>query len=255
MPEAHVPQLVGHRGYLAKYPENTWPGLEAALSAGACWLEFDVQMCSDGHFVLVHDSNLQRTAGDPRSIFELDSEALRRCSVHEPLRFGDRFSGMEIPGLATVLERLTRFPQARAMVEIKSESLQHWGLERVMDALLAQLEPFGKQCVLISFSHAAIAYAQQHSRIEIGWVLYRYDEDHRQRAQTLQPDFLICNEQKLPAQQPPWPGPWQWMLYDIIDPALALHWAARGVTLIETADIGIMLQDPLLAQRACRHGL
>ena len=57
MPDSHIPQLVGHRGYMAHYPENTWLGLEAALNAGACWLEFDVQMCAGGHFVLLHDSD------------------------------------------------------------------------------------------------------------------------------------------------------------------------------------------------------
>ncbi|MCG6866062.1 MAG: hypothetical protein LJE58_11615, partial [Thiogranum sp.] len=35
-----------------RYPENSRPGLQAALEAGACWLEFDVQMCPDGEFVV-----------------------------------------------------------------------------------------------------------------------------------------------------------------------------------------------------------
>jgi hypothetical protein len=37
------------------------------------------------------------------------------------------------------------------------------------------------------------------------------------------------------------------MLYDIVDPQRALSWAARGVELIETRDIGALLQDPSLA--------
>ncbi|MDT8387093.1 MAG: glycerophosphodiester phosphodiesterase family protein [Thiogranum sp.] len=255
MTDPQVPQLVGHRGYLARYPENTRLGLDAALQAGACWLEFDVQRCADGQFVLLHDSDLQRTAGDSRSVFELDSQTLAACSVHEPQRFGNRFAGATVPRLAAVLEWLTGFPRARAMVEIKAESPDHWGLEPVMDPLLAQLEPFRDQCVLISFSYAAIAFAKQRSRVETGWVLSRYDERHRQQAQALRPDFLICNENKLSSQWQPWPGPWKWMLYDIIDPQRAMAWAAQGVTLIETADIGAMLQHPLLAGSACRHGL
>ena len=39
------------------------------------------------------------------------------------------------------------------------------------------------------------------------------------------------------------------MLYDISDPALALEWANKGAELIETRDIGAMLQHPDLAQR------
>jgi hypothetical protein len=44
------------------------------------------------------------------------------------------------------------------------------------------------------------------------------------------------------------------MLYDIVEPDQAVDWAARGVSLIETADIGGMLQDSRLKQRACPHG-
>jgi glycerophosphoryl diester phosphodiesterase len=42
------------------------------------------------------------------------------------------------------------------------------------------------------------------------------------------------------------------MLYDISDPDLALQWADKGAELIETRDIGTMLQHPLLQQRRCR---
>jgi glycerophosphoryl diester phosphodiesterase len=60
-----LPELVAHRGSLLRYPENTWLGLEAALKAGACWLEFDIQMCADGRFVLLHDADFNRTAKHP----------------------------------------------------------------------------------------------------------------------------------------------------------------------------------------------
>jgi glycerophosphoryl diester phosphodiesterase len=240
---------------MSRCPENTWQGLEAALGAGACWLEFDVQLCADDRFVLLHDADLQRTTGQPGSVFALGLEELRHYSAHEPQRFGERFKPAGIASLETVLERLTRYPKARVMVEIKTESLQQRGVEPVMERLLATLEPFRAQCVVISFSHEAIACARQAGRIDTGWVLHRYDDAHRARADSLQPEFLICNQSKIPQRQAPWPGPWQWMLYDIVDPQQALDWHRRGVSLIETADIGGLLQHPLLAPGACRHGL
>ena len=60
--EQRIPALVAQRGYMHTYPENTWLGLEAALKAGACWIEFDLQMCADGRFVLLHDADFKRTA-------------------------------------------------------------------------------------------------------------------------------------------------------------------------------------------------
>jgi glycerophosphoryl diester phosphodiesterase len=255
MHEADIPLLVAHRGYLDRYPENTWLGLEAALAEGACWLEFDVQMCADGRFILSHDADFQRTAGNARSVFASRSDRLEDISVHEPQRFGQSFAPLPVSGLADVMQQLRRFPDVRAMVEIKTESLQHWGLEEVMDPLLRQLDPFRDQCVLISFSKAALQYAQARTALEIGWVLTRYDAEHLEQARQLRPGYLICNETKLPAEAPPWPGGWQWMLYDIRDPDSALGWAQRGVGLIETAAIGTLLQHPALGRRACRHGL
>lgn len=238
-----------------QYPENTWISLEAALQAGACWLEFDVQMCADGQFILLHDADFSRTGGDPRSVFDSDSQTLQRISVHEPARLGERFFPVAAPGLDAVLQQLTAFPNARAMVEIKNESLQHRGLETVMDALLKCLSPFQRQCILIAYSDAALDYAQQQGGIDTGWVLGSYDQQHLERAKQLGPQFLICNERKIPAGETPWHGNWQWMLYDINDPKSALQWSARGVALIETSDIKTMLQHPLLSSKACLHGL
>lgn len=250
-----LPELVAHRGSLLRYPENTWLGLEAALKAGACWLEFDIQMCADGRFVLLHDADFNRTAKHPASLFTCTASETQRISVHEPERFGEAFAPLPPPLLDDVLDRLAAFPACRAMVEIKQESLQRWGLAKVMDSLLEVLQPAHARCVLISYSREALLYARQRSDINTGWVLQRYDETHRDQALELQPEFLICNQDKIGQQQELWPGSWQWMLYDIVEPQLALDWAKRGATLIETADIGAMLAHPVLARRACRHGL
>jgi glycerophosphoryl diester phosphodiesterase len=56
-------KLVAHRGYSAHYPENTMIAARAAIAAGACGIELDVQMCADGRFVVMHDDNLLRTCG------------------------------------------------------------------------------------------------------------------------------------------------------------------------------------------------
>lgn len=255
MNDQRIPQLVAHRGYMHRYPENTWSGLEAALRAGACWLEFDIQMCADGQFILLHDADFKRTGGDLRSVFDNDLQTLQRISVHEPGRLGEQFFPETAPGLDTVLQRLAAFPDARSMVEIKDESLDHWGLEKVMDSLLDSLAPFQHQCILIAYSDAALHYAQQKADIETGWVVRAYDRKHLEMARHLAPHFLICNERKIASGETPWRGDWQWMLYDISDPEQALQWSTHGIALIETRDIKTMLQHPLLASRACRHGL
>ena len=236
------------------YPENAWPGIEAAVRAGACWVEFDVQMCGDGTLILLHDDDFERTAAQHQSVFDTDRQQIVTVSVHEPARFGDRFSPTAVPILETMLVKLSGFPGVRAMVEIKRESLDHWGVQKVMDSLLKILSPFQKQCVLISFSKQALVYAKQFSSVDIGWVLDCYDTQHLEQANSLNPHYLICNHTRIPSTENPWTGNWSWMLYDITDPELALHWSSRGVDLIETRDISAMLKHPRLAKRACGHG-
>ncbi len=234
--------LVAHRGFMLRYPENTWPALHAALEAGADFIEFDLQMNADQEFIVIHDADFQRTSGVQQSVFSADTEKCQRLSVHHPQRFGDAFNPLNAPMLGEILELTALYPQATALVEIKSESLEHWGLKRVMDALIKQLEPYQAQCVLISFSAPAIEYTQQHSALRTGWVFEKYDEVHRVQAAVLRPDYLMTDYELIPEGQAPWPEFARWMLYDIVDTEIALRYSQMGVELIETADIAGLKQ-------------
>lgn len=244
-----IPVLVAHRGYMENYPENSLSALSAALDAGACMIEFDVQMDFNEQLLVLHDDNFKRTAGVPQSVFK--PQDYTKISVHEPARLADAFNPEPVPGLRQVAELLLDYPAATAFVEIKDESLDQWGMEKVVDKVLACIEPAKQQCVLIADSLDALLYARNRAEYTIGWVIHRYDSAHQELAARHTPDFLICNYKRVNGDL--WPGGWQWMLYDISDPELALEWADKGAELIETRDIGGMLQHPLLQQRACKY--
>ena len=241
-------QLVAHRGYIERYPENCWSGLQAALELDARWIEFDIQMNVQGRFILLHDADFQRTAGKSVSVFGLHEKQMATISVHEPERLGTQYAPEPILTLDQVLLRLKQYPDARAMVEIKEESLDHWSLPKVMKPLLTQLEAHKKQCVLISFSLDALSYAKRNSNIDLGWVLRQYNDKSLQEAQELSPQFLICNHTKLPQYAPPAKGSWQWMLYDITDPLEVKQWGESGIDLIETRDIGKLINHPYFTE-------
>ena len=244
-----IPVLVAHRGYMEKYPENSLSALRAALEAGACLVEFDIQMDANGELVLLHDDTFKRTANASDSVFE--QQDYTRISVHEPQRFADRFYPEAVPTLAQAMELLMRYPQSTAFVEIKDESLQRWGMENVVDEVLRGIERAKHQCVLISDNLDALLYAGGKAGTRIGWVIHRYDHSIHRLADEHGPDFMICNYKRINGDL--WQGAWQWMLYDISDPELALEWASKGAGLIETRDIGGMLQHTLLQQRACHQ--
>ena len=222
------------------------------MKAGACWVEFDIQLCADGKFILLHDGNFKRTSGIDQSPFELASNELA-LSVHEPEKFGNQYASTPVATLTETLEELSNHPSACAMVELKQESIDHWGLDHVMEKLLPVLHRSLAQVCLISFNLEALQRCRANSTLQIGWVLHNYDTHTRELAKQLQPEYLICNYRKIPENTSLWSSDADWMLYDIMDAESALDWAQRGAALIETADIGTLLQHPLLAKRACRH--
>ena len=55
-------QICAHRGASGAYPENTRSAFDAAASAGAGWIETDIQCIADDELVIFHDTHLGRTA-------------------------------------------------------------------------------------------------------------------------------------------------------------------------------------------------
>ncbi len=236
------PKLVAHRGYPDRYPENTLTGFQAAIDAGARYIEFDVQMTADQQFVVIHDDDLRRTAGIALSVFDADLATLQTISVHEPDRFADKYEPCFIASLVAVMEQIQQYDEVTAFVELKQESIDRWGLPEVVSALLDVIQTYARQCILISYNHEALAYARQQSDIRTGWVLQRYDASHRAIAERLQADYLICNQSKVADEQQLWPDLGSWMLYGVETPELVSTWTQRGVAYLETDCIGQLLE-------------
>ena len=226
--------LVAHRGNAHEYPENTLPAFESALALGLHCLELDVQLSADGVPVVIHDHRLERTAAIPGTVFELRAREITQLDASEPERFGERFRGTRIPLLRQVLGLLEGRPDITLFVEIKRASLVHFGVDRVVTRVLETLKPIRAQAVVISFDLAAVYRARQISGGPIGWVLSEYDTHSRLKYETLQPEFLFCDHEKLPAGGALWRGPWHWAVYEIASMPLALALAKRGVEYIET---------------------
>jgi glycerophosphoryl diester phosphodiesterase len=71
-----LPQAISHRGYKAKYPENTLLSMRKAVEAGTHALETDIHLSKDGVVVLSHDPTLKRCYGKPDKIIDCEWEYL-----------------------------------------------------------------------------------------------------------------------------------------------------------------------------------
>ena len=100
--------VLGHRGYSAKYPENTLLAFKKAIEAGADGIELDVWLTKDGEVVVIHDETVDRTSNGSGRVKEMTLEELKA------LDFG---SGEKIPTLEEVFEAVPE--DAIVNVELK----------------------------------------------------------------------------------------------------------------------------------------
>lgn len=158
--------VTAHRGSSAEAPENTLSAIRLAIAQGADWVEIDVQEVGDGTLVLLHDEDLQRVAGDPRGVWELDHAALAKLEAGA--WFSPRFAGEPIPTLAEVLDL------ARGRIGLNIE-LKHHGHEQhlVESALdLVRAAGMGGDCLLTSEDLGALRRVKDLApHLRIGWIV------------------------------------------------------------------------------------
>lgn len=235
------PVFVAHRGYPARYPENTALGFEQALAAGALFLEADLQISADGIPVIFHDRTLNRLCGCSGVVHRRTLAQLQGVSPHDPERFGERYRGEPLLTLDGLVALLARHPQVTLFLEFKRISLKAFGVNRVLDWVLPRLEPVAGQVVLISFSLFVLKAARQRGWPRVGPVLTRWSQIHQPVVQSLQPAYLFLSHRRIPlglCYDQPQP---QLALYELSDYDKACAMQLRGAALIETDAIGEML--------------
>lgn len=73
--------LIAHRGDIYGGVENSLEALKSAAQKGAKFVEMDIQLTRDGHFVVVHDYNLGRLAGEYREVKDMTLAEIRQLTT------------------------------------------------------------------------------------------------------------------------------------------------------------------------------
>ncbi|KJS08332.1 MAG: hypothetical protein VR73_05770 [Gammaproteobacteria bacterium BRH_c0] len=234
-------RLVAHRGFQKLYPENTLLGLSKAIEAGAHFIETDIQFSADYQPVLYHDLPMKRLSGVENLLSNLTLAELSQHSCFEPQRLGDKFRGEAIAMLLDLVALLKANPQVTAFVEIKRTAVQFAGLENTFSILESQLQPVQAQAVLISFDYAVIAYAHSKSYPRLGFVLQQWSDLESDVVASTEVEFLFCDQEKIPADADLGNLSSKLVVYEVDNPDVAASLFARGVDMVETFDIGGML--------------
>ena len=109
--------LTAHRGWRAKYPENTMLGFRKALELDIDGIEMDVHMTKDYRIVVCHDPNLARTTDMSGNIYEMTLEEIKKADAG--IKFGEEFKGERIPTLEEFLELMATRPDIKVLLELK----------------------------------------------------------------------------------------------------------------------------------------
>ncbi|AAS53278.1 AFL096Cp [Eremothecium gossypii ATCC 10895] len=76
-----MPQIIGHRAYRGKYPENTLLAYDKAYEAGVDMIETDIQMSDDGVVVINHDMDTGRMYDRSMSIADTEWRKLQKLRL------------------------------------------------------------------------------------------------------------------------------------------------------------------------------
>lgn len=182
--------IVGHRGARGEAPENTLAGFEHALRAGVRDIELDVRLSADGHLIVVHDAEVDRTTWHTGPVHhhsrtQLSSMDARRNTPgwHSPLA---------IPTLSEVIEHCpddTRFQfEIKSLDPVYQATLAH-NLKQLIDHY--QLHP---RIVVTSSDQRLlrkVRLAEPH--VSLGLIgQYRFEQPLR-RARALGCSWLIAH--------------------------------------------------------------
>ncbi len=134
------PLIIAHRGFSGKYYENTLKAFNAAIEAGADYIEFDINRTRDNEVIVVHDYSIRGKYFKDMTFKEVEDISLE--------------DNCRIPSLREVIESFSG--RIKFYIEIKDR--------KIVDPLLKTLSDFpDDDTVIASFDHYALRKVKEKS--------------------------------------------------------------------------------------------
>ena len=129
MPISPIP--IAHRGLLLHAPENTLPAFAACLELGMGF-ELDIRTTEDGHLVVLHDDNIQRTTNGPsRSIRDMTLNEVKRLDAGG--WFDKSYAGVRVPTLEETLSLVSHRKRGPTIIALNVKDVTRRGETQLVD--------------------------------------------------------------------------------------------------------------------------
>lgn len=145
--------VAGHRGCLAKYPENTMVSFEKAIELGVDMIEMDINITKDKQLIVMHDNLVDRTTDGTGFSHDKTLEEIK--SLDAGIRFSEKFAGTKVPTFREFMDLVSKSDSLLLNVEIKEKTFE------TVDLTIAMLKEYNflDRCVITCFDAAIVKYA------------------------------------------------------------------------------------------------
>lgn len=160
---AHAVEIIAHRGFSARAPENTLGAFNLAWENGTDACELDVYLTADGKTAVIHDKDTKRTTGVTQDVAK--SKQAELTALDAGSWKGKEWTNEKIPTLEQAMATLPKGKQ-RFFIEIKC------GAEIVPELkhILEPMKDRADQLAIIAFKRDAAA----ESKKALPWIkVYR----------------------------------------------------------------------------------
>ena len=149
--------VLAHRGFSGRFPENSLRSFREAIAVGADGVELDVQRTRDGELVVIHDERLDYSTTLQGWIQDLTWAEIRTAKLR--CRSAGTVYEDAVPHLEEVLALLADHNML-VNIELKNGLLPYAGIEEQVIELVDRLNLRAKT-IISSFNHASILRLKQ----------------------------------------------------------------------------------------------
>ena len=142
---------IAHRGASGYAPENTLAAFRRAVTQGVTFIETDLQLTRDAHFVAIHDETVDRTTNGHGAVHDMTMAEVRKLDAGS--WFTSDFTGERVPTLQEILE-FAKKHDVVFYLELKPGGF--WGGEHVLIGALRDSSEIAR-VVVISFEPTILA--------------------------------------------------------------------------------------------------
>ncbi|KAB7669963.1 glycerophosphodiester phosphodiesterase [Bacillus sp. B1-b2] len=149
-------QIFAHRGYAAKFPENTMIAFMEAEKVKADGIELDIQMTKDNEVVIIHDEKVDRTTDGSGYVKDLTLKDIR--SLNAAKKFPN-LPNQLIPSLVEFLDWM-KDTTLVCNIELKNNKINYEGM---LEKTIQLIRNYGleNRIIFSSFNHYSLVQAHR----------------------------------------------------------------------------------------------